>query len=612
MAGKTKAKNFMKVEDVTEKLEQGLKDIFDSGRYKEMLQTMSKFHNYSVNNTIMIGLQNPNATMVKGFKGWQELGRTVNKGENAIKILAPVIRDVEEKNKVTGEIEKVKKVIGFRMASVFDVSQTSGKEIPSVRDFINGELKNDEAIGKLYQDFKEHIQKEGKFNLKEQETESGVGGYYDRKTNDIVISTNENSNDAEKFNVLIHEYAHGKVHHIDSPYKDLPRGHKEAQAESVAYVVSNYYGLDTDDTSLGYIATWSKDYKLAQQAIKEIQGVSSEIIDVLDGLQKDKALQFYQEQEQQYDKALDNLEERFNIKLRDEEGNVLDNVKNHVFQVVDKETGNVYSARLVESNQGEQLVSQLGNNRITPITDFTVSNEEKGRFATLDLKVHDGYLDRRIYPHTKEGEIDKEYPRNLEMKNDGEERVTIKESSEGKYYVSLSDGKSDLNISSMMETKDQAQEFKRHFTLSEAINDRIFVEGEKQVYDSQNIKDYEVNKSAFQNDSLYKFEQLDDISKNQMIKSVQQHLSLPSNESIIKFEQAKAISYELTSNKHINSIEKFEAHLNGNTKHLPKMQRLKEQIEIIKSDLKDYENTNEKTNTNTQKPEKVRELELEM
>src|SRR5690606_24939815 len=121
-----------------------------------------------------------------------------------------------------------------------------------------------------------------------------------------------------------------------------PRKHQEAQAESVAYVVGNYYGLDTNKISLGYIATWTNDFKLAQQAIKEIQSTSNQIINVLDELQKDKALEFYQNQEKEYIQSFRNLEKLFSVDLMNDDNKPLDNIKNHVFQVVERETGNVY------------------------------------------------------------------------------------------------------------------------------------------------------------------------------------------------------------------------------------------------------------------------------
>lgn len=606
MARRTGSKNFMKVDDVNKKLEEGLKDIFESDRYKQMLQTMSKFHNYSVNNTIMIGIQKPNATMVKGFKGWQELGRTVNKGEKSIKILAPVIKEFEEENK-QGDIEKVKRIVGFRMASVFDVSQTSGREIPSVRDFINRDLKNDESISKLYHDFKEHIQKEGTFTVEEKATENGVGGYYAPKTNEIVISNTENENDTEKFRVLVHEFAHGKLHNMESPYKDLPRGHKEAQAESVAYVVGNYYGMEQDDISLGYIATWSRDFKLAQQSIKEIQGASNEIIDVLDGLQKDKALEFYQQQEQEYTKSVDSLENQFNIPLRDNNGEVKNDVKNHVFQVSDREYGNVYSARLIESNQDDQLVCQLGNNRIIPITELNATNNEK-QYIPIDIKVVDGHLDRRISTGDKQTN---EVLREPQIKSiPSYERTEIKEIGEGNYQVQIND----LPISNTFNTKEEAEDFKRHFELSEAINDRTYIENEKQLYDKNGIKDYELNQSVFKDEPSYKFSELDNYSQRYLISSVQKHLGINNEQHIINFEQAKAVSYELVSNKHIDSMDKLEDHVTSHSRHLPKMKRLQEEVEQMKTDIKEHEmehSDNQQSNDKEIPKSQTQEVELE-
>src|SRR5690606_28988586 len=118
-----------------------------------------------------------------------------------------------------------------------------------------------------------------------------------------------------KFRVLVHEYAHAKLHSLEGDYKDVARGHKEAQAESVAYIVSNYYGLETGDISVGYIASWSKDLDLAKQALKEIQNVSNGMIDVLEDLQQEKIRQFYQESNKDYNQVKDYIAKTFDVEI---------------------------------------------------------------------------------------------------------------------------------------------------------------------------------------------------------------------------------------------------------------------------------------------------------
>lgn len=379
---------FMTLQDVNEKLEKGLKEIFQSERYKEMLEVMSKFHNYSLNNSILIMIQRPNATMVKGFRQWQELGRNVNKGEKAIKILAPMFKKVEQEkiDQVTGKpildengkpiTEKREVLIGFKNVNVFDIEQTNGKELPSVRDFINRDLQDDKSISKLYHDFFQYIEKNTPYSIREEFLEDGVGGYYRPATNEIVISTNINKNDTQKFRVLIHEFAHAKLHNKESEYKNIPRGHAEAQAESVAYIVSNYYGLDTNDVSVGYIATWANDLKLARQALNEVQKVSSQIIDILDDLQREKLIEFYNQSGKQYEEVANSLKQNFGIDLKklDKEN------PNLQLEILQKDRGLVLSGVLSYSEKTDKFHVRLYNNRIIPLEEF----HKSGDYAVLN------------------------------------------------------------------------------------------------------------------------------------------------------------------------------------------------------------------------------------
>lgn len=379
---------FMTVQDVNKKLEKGLKEIFQSERYKEMLEVMSKFHNYSLNNSILIMIQRPNATMVKGFRQWQELGRNVNKGEKAIKILAPMFKKVEQEkiDQVTGKpildengkpiTEKREVLIGFKNVNVFDIEQTNGKELPSVRDFINRDLQDDKSISKLYHDFFQYIEKNTPYSIREEFLNDGVGGYYRPATNEIVISTNINKNDTQKFRVLIHEFAHAKLHNKESEYQNIPRGHAEAQAESVAYIVSNYYGLDTNDVSVGYIATWANDLKLARQALNEVQKVSSQIIDILDDLQREKLIEFYNQSGKQYEEVANSLKQNFGIDLKklDKEN------PNLQLEILQKDRGLVLSGVLSYSEKTDKFHVRLYNNRIIPLEEF----HKSGDYAVLN------------------------------------------------------------------------------------------------------------------------------------------------------------------------------------------------------------------------------------
>ena len=253
-----------KVQEITEKLEQGLKELFESEKYKSYLSTMSKFHNYSFNNTLLIAMQKSDATLVAGYKAWQKnFERHVNKGEKAIRILAPAPYKIkEERDKldpVTGEMmfdengmpqkEQVDVTIpAFRAVSVFDVSQTEGKPIGF--EDIPGDSK----------------------------------GYF--HTQEKRIAVQENMSESQTLKTMVHEVAHSMLHDrevnrdnvLEEPVKD--RNTKEVEAESVAYTVCQHFGIDTSDYSFGYIAGWSsdKDMKELKSSLDTIRKTASELI----------------------------------------------------------------------------------------------------------------------------------------------------------------------------------------------------------------------------------------------------------------------------------------------------------------------------------------------
>ncbi|HZH59642.1 MAG TPA: ArdC family protein [Metabacillus sp.] len=532
--------NFMSVQDVNKKLDKGLEMVFQQERFKDLLTLMSRFHNYSINNTILIMTQRPNATMVQGFKGWQELGRHVKQGEKAIKILAPMFKKVEMDkidpitNKPVinekGDVIKEKKdvLIGFRLVSVFDVSQTDGKEIPSVRDFIASELKDEENISKLYRDYFQHIKENYHYDIKEAPTEKGVGGYFDRKTDEIVISSNNTKNDAEKFRVLIHEFAHAQLHHTQSELKDLPRGHKEAQAESVAYIVSNYYGLETDDTSLGYIATWAQDLELARTAISEIQEVANKIIQELDELQRDKILEFYNSQEKEYNDVKNYLANQFNLNLDD-----LKDHSNHQLEILHKESGMVISARLEYSEKNEKFHLRTQKNMIIPLSElhekgnYFVTNKELEKDKVVELSEY-----RRI-------------PDFLRVTNVG-----------NKYVVNLIGG-TEL-VSREFTNKEDADKHFLKLALAQSLHHQSFIKS--QLKEQTHLKDYFVNLQKEVNENVSKY------------------LTHNTNKVFVpQKEDGTTIGWALMKNK-ITSIEKLEEYAHSQ-KFIASFQKLQSAIE---------------------------------
>ena len=280
-----------RVQELTDKLEQGLQDLFNSDSYRNYLSTMSKFHNYSFNNTLLIAMQKPDATLVAGYKAWQKnFERHVNKGEKAIRILAPAPYKIkEERDKidpVTQELlldkdgnpqkEEVEITIpAFRTVSVFDVAQTDGKPIP--------ELAAKELLSDVegYQDMIRAVEAISPVPIELEEIAGDSKGYYDREAKRIAVQ--ENMSESQTLKTMIHEVAHSKLHSKEVEQDEQmkkDRNTKEVEAESIAYTVCQHFGVDTSDYSFGYIAGWSsgRDTKELRASMDTIRRTASELI----------------------------------------------------------------------------------------------------------------------------------------------------------------------------------------------------------------------------------------------------------------------------------------------------------------------------------------------
>ena len=301
-----------KVQEITDKLEEGLKELFESEKYKTYLSTMSKFHNYSFNNTLLITMQKPEATLVAGYKAWQKnFERHVNKEEKAIRILAPAPYKIkEERDKldpVTGEMmfdengmpqrEQVEVTIpAFRAVSVFDVSQTDGMPIP--------ELEAQELLSTVegYEDFVQALMNVAPVPIGFEDIPGDSKGYF--HTEEKRIAVQENMSESQTLKTMVHEVAHSMLHNkeinrddlMEAPAKD--RNTKEVEAESVAYTVCQHFGIDTSDYSFGYIAGWSsgKDMKELKSSLDTIRKTASELITGIEGALRE--LQLNREMEQ--------------------------------------------------------------------------------------------------------------------------------------------------------------------------------------------------------------------------------------------------------------------------------------------------------------------------
>lgn len=281
-----------KMKEITDRLETGIQAIFNSEQYADYLRSMSKFYHYSLNNTILIAMQG--GSLVKGYRQWEaEFERHVKPGEKAIKILAPApfkIKKAMEKidpqtqkpvmdrdgKPVTEEQEIT--IPAFKVVSVFDVSQTEGKELPDIA--IN------ELVGDVeqYKDFFEVLEKTSPFALSFDALESSIKGRCNYEERRITI--NEGMSELQNIKTAIHEIAHATLHDIDRDAPERPdRRTREVQAESVAYAVCQHYGLDTSDYSFGYVAEWSGGRELAElkSSLETIRSTAATLIDTIDG-----------------------------------------------------------------------------------------------------------------------------------------------------------------------------------------------------------------------------------------------------------------------------------------------------------------------------------------
>ena len=290
-------KNAQQVREITDKLEQGIKELFESERFKEYLRTMSKFYNYSFNNTLLIAMQKPEATYVAGYTSWQRnFDRQVMKGEKGIKILAPApYKAQEEREKVDPVTQKP--VIGadgkavtetvevlrpaFKVVSVFDVSQTDGKELPDIIvDELKGTVENYEA-------FFDALKQESPVPISFEDIPGGAKGFFSPVESRIAIQ--EGMSEIQTVKTAIHEIAHAKLHAFKPDEKAAPedkkdRHTKEVEAESVAYTVCQRYGIETSDYSFGYIAGWSsgKETKELKSSLDTIRKTAAEMIEGID------------------------------------------------------------------------------------------------------------------------------------------------------------------------------------------------------------------------------------------------------------------------------------------------------------------------------------------
>ena len=302
MAEKQNPKERLK--EITDSIEAGIKELFESDKYKSYLQTMSRFHKYSLNNTMLISMQKPDATLVAGFNKWRDgFSRYVKKGEKGIKIIAPTPYKIKEEREkldpqtkapildASGKVQTEEVEIQipmFRVVSVFDVSQTEGEPLPTLASNLTGNVEQFEV-------FMEAVKRTASVPIEIKPMSEDTDGYY--HIEDKRIAIREGMSEVQTISAAIHEVAHSLLHNREmekelqaqqcenkKPMKPKDRNTEEVEAESISFAVCSYYGIQTAENSLGYIATWSKGKELAElrASLETINKTSSVLISGID------------------------------------------------------------------------------------------------------------------------------------------------------------------------------------------------------------------------------------------------------------------------------------------------------------------------------------------
>ena len=297
-------KNKERLKEITDSIEQGIQNLFQSDRYAQYLRTMSRFHRYSVNNTMLIYMQKPDATLVAGFNKWHDkFSRNVMRGEKGIKIIAPTPfkKKIEEEKldpdtkipmrdadgRVIMEEKKIK-IPMYKVVSVFDVSQTEGKPLPTLANDLMGNVKR-------YELFMEALRRSSPVPFAFEAMEPSTDGYFSEKDQRIAIRSG--MSEVQTVSAAVHEITHATLHNYEQarlaaaqgneaaePPKPKDRRTEEVEAESVSYAVCQYYGIQTGENSFGYIASWSKDKELPElrASLETINKTASGLISDID------------------------------------------------------------------------------------------------------------------------------------------------------------------------------------------------------------------------------------------------------------------------------------------------------------------------------------------
>lgn len=395
------------LKEITERLEQGVKDIFASEMYTKYLLTMSKFHNYSFNNTLLIAMQRPDATLVAGYNAWKnKFNRYVKKGEKGIQIIAPApVKEREEREKIdkdTGltvlnesgepEIEVVERVIPrFRVTTVFDYAQTDGEPLPTL------EVNELTARVKDYTLLKEAIEQVSPVPIRFGEIEGNAKGYYSHMDKEICVRAD--MGESQTIKTMIHEVAHAMLHDSDQMKQrgeEKDQLTKETEAESIAFTVCSALGIDTSDYSFPYVASWAsgKELKELKDSMDTIRLTAADFLEKLETAVAERSVERMTAME--YAEKL--------IEDKEQEKTIFDNsqrnlIVNFAYKLDDRaateELANNLAAAVVAENTEEI-------NRLMWEAEEKIENLPDGMIGLSEMHEY-GYLKDDVLPLTKEG-----------------------------------------------------------------------------------------------------------------------------------------------------------------------------------------------------------------
>ena len=395
------------LKEITERLEQGVKDIFTSEMYTKYLLTMSKFHNYSFNNTLLIAMQRPDATLVAGYNAWKnKFNRYVKKGEKGIQIIAPApVKEREEREKIdkdTGltvlnengepEIEVVERVIPrFRVTTVFDYAQTDGEPLPTL------EVNELTARVKDYTLLKEAIEQVSPVPIRFGEIEGSAKGYYSHMDKEICVRAD--MGESQTIKTMIHEVAHAMLHDSDQMKQrgeEKDQLTKETEAESIAFTVCSALGIDTSDYSFPYVASWAsgKELKELKDSMDTIRLTAADFLEKLETAVAERSVERMTAME--YAEKL--------IEDKEQEKTIFDNsqrnlIVNFAYKLDDRaateELANNLAAAVVAENTEEI-------NRLMWEAEEKIESLPDGMIGLSEMHEY-GYLKDDVLPLTKEG-----------------------------------------------------------------------------------------------------------------------------------------------------------------------------------------------------------------